>query len=129
MRKMNGMHWKYKKEKSIKNKKPILYAFFSSIFKFNLAIAILIILLAIIVAAGDVIVQNGRIDIDSKLVVDAVGNVGIGTINPRSKLSVAGDVEITNTINGIVLKSDNGICWRIKVTNTGDLFTNGIGCP
>ena len=71
---------------------------FASILKLNVAVALknrffraqklflislaIFFIFALMVYAGDVIVENGKIDVDGKLVVDAAGNVGIGTSSP-----------------------------------------------
>ena len=54
-------------------------------------------------------------------------NVGIGTISPVSKLSVSsGDVEAETVGNGVIIKSPNGIRWRITISNTGNLSVTSL---
>ena len=36
------------------------------------------------------------------------------------------DVEITDKKHGLVLKSQNGKRWRIKVNNSGELYTEEV---
>ena len=86
-----------KKNKVITNKKSIFSSFFTSILKFSLAIALLTII-TFFVTAGDVIVQSGKIDVDSKLYVDDVGNVGIGMMNPSEALYVVGNIYATGDV-------------------------------
>ncbi len=60
------------------------------------AVALALFLMLIPLAyAGDVIVENGRIDVDNKLYVTASGDVGVGTIIPTEKLEVIGKVKGT----------------------------------
>jgi hypothetical protein len=55
-------------------------------------------------------------------------NVGIGVINPLAKLQVNGDVFIDDENSGIILKSPDGQCWKIMVSNNGELTTTSINC-
>ncbi len=60
------------------------------------------------------------------------GNVGIGTITtvPTAKLQVTGgDVYVTSVGSGVVIKSPDGNCWRISVSNAGTLSATAIACP
>ncbi|MBS3096775.1 tail fiber domain-containing protein [Candidatus Woesearchaeota archaeon] len=78
-----------KKEKYYKNKKSILRSSLASTLKLVLAIALFAIF-ALIVNAGDVIVENGKINVDSKLYVDDAGKVGIGTTSPAGMVHIFG---------------------------------------
>ncbi|WP_298352388.1 hypothetical protein [Runella sp.] len=62
--------------------------------------------------------------------IDMIGNVGIGTQQPKLKLQVTeGDVYIENPNRGIILKSPNGGCWRVTIDDTGNFVRTGILCP
>ena len=51
------------------------------------------------------------------------GNVGIGTIFPASKFTVAsGDIEVETNGNGIILKSPSGYPYLITVDDDGNLI-------
>lgn len=51
-------------------------------------------------------------------------NIGIGTTNPTSKLTVGGDVKVgINTSQGIILTSPNGTAYRLVVDDSGVLST------
>ena len=66
---------------------------------------------------------------DSNLNVD-IGNVGIGTDNPKTKLQVTdGDIYVSDINRGIIMKSPDGTCWRGTLDNTGNLFFSPIDCP
>ena len=64
--------------------------------------------------------------------INTNGRVGIGTLNPSEKLDVvgnaklSGDIEITDTTKGSILKSPNGTRWRITIDNSGNLITTSI---
>jgi hypothetical protein len=61
---------------------------------------------------------------DSIVTTALKGNVGIGTTSPASKLTVTGgDIEVTDSASGIILKSPNGTRYRITVDNAGALTT------
>lgn len=60
----------------------------------------------------------------------ANGNVGIGTSAAKSKVHVAtGDVYVEQVGSGIIMKSPNGNCWRVTVSNTGTFASAAITCP
>lgn len=101
MKKREEIYAKNIKEKYILNKNSILRVFFPSTLKFSLAIA-LFIFLSVIVNAGDVVVESGKLDVSSNLYVDAGGNVGIGTgvRTPSQKLEVVGNIAVSGTVDG-----------------------------
>ena len=53
-------------------------------------------------------------------------NVGIGTTNPTSKLTVEnGDIKVgTSPSNGLILTDSNGVAWRLSVNTDGTLTTS-----
>ena len=54
-------------------------------------------------------------------------NIGIGTTNPTSKLTVGGDIKVgVNTSQGIILTSPNGTRYKIFVNNNGTLGTISV---
>ena len=57
-------------------------------------------------------------------------NVGIGTTAPRTKLHVAnGRVYVEANGQGVVMKSPNGACFELTVTDAGLLSAAGVACP
>jgi hypothetical protein len=59
--------------------------------------------------------------------VKTSGNVGIGTTSPASKLTVTGgDIEVTDSASGIILKSPNGTRYRVTVSDLGILSTASL---
>jgi len=62
--------------------------------------------------------------------LDADGNFGIGTEQPKAKVQVTdGDVYIDNPNRGIIMKDVNNKCWRITLGAAGNLVTSEIPCP
>ncbi|MCP1385176.1 LamG domain-containing protein [Runella salmonicolor] len=62
--------------------------------------------------------------------IDANGNLGVGTQNPKSKLQItSGDVYVENPDRGIILKSPNGSCWRVTIDDLGNFVRTSIPCP
>jgi hypothetical protein len=62
-------------------------------------------------------------------------NIAIGSYNyksqiPKSRLHIFnGDVNINDIGSGIIMKSPNGQCWRVTVSNTGTFVATAIACP
>ena len=59
---------------------------------------------------------------------DEGANVGIGTLVPKFKLQVNGDIMIEDENAGLILKSPDGQCWKISVNNDGTLNTILVDC-
>ena len=56
-------------------------------------------------------------------------NVGVGTLTPKAKLQVTqGDLSFETVGTGVVIKSPNGNCWKITVSNTGVLTSVAVPC-
>jgi hypothetical protein len=70
------------------------------------------------------------------IIISKEDKVGIGMKNggtnnqPKSQVHVKdGDVYIDNAAAGVIMKSPNGGCWRITVSNTGTPVFTAITCP
>lgn len=58
------------------------------------------------------------------------GNIGISATDPAAKLQVTGgDVYIQNVSRGVIMKSPDGSCWRMTVSNAGAPVLTKIDCP
>jgi hypothetical protein len=70
------------------------------------------------------------------IIISKEDKVGIGmgdggTNNqPKSQLHVKnGDIYIDSVTAGVIMKSPNGGCWRMTVSNTGTPVFTSIPCP
>ena len=58
--------------------------------------------------------------------------LGVGTNNPQKTLDVSGtvqssgDIEVTSSSAGVILKSPNGSRWRVTVNNSGMVATTNV---
>lgn len=66
----------------------------------------------------------------------ATNYMAVGSLNPffsntpRSRLHVfGGDVNIDQIGSGIIMKSQNGNCWRVTIDDSGNLVRTPIACP
>ena len=83
-------------------------------------------------ATGRIKFQTGSNTVGGfdRMVIDEVGNIGVGTGTPKAKLEIKeGDIYVNDPTKGIILKSPNGNCWRVTVDNTGNFVRTAITCP
>jgi hypothetical protein len=74
-------------------------------------------------AGVTVFISNDWESVSSGTVTNS--NVGIGTTDPTSELTVYGDVEVgIDTSNGVILTDSLGTQWRVGVSTLGQLFTS-----
>jgi len=60
----------------------------------------------------------------------AGANIGVGTSLPGARLQVAGgDAYVSTVGNGLILRSPNGNCFRMTVSNAGTLGSAAVACP
>lgn len=65
-----------------------------------------------------------------RLTINRFGNIGIGNTTPKAKLQVTGgDVYVDQIASGIIMKSPNGTCFRVTVTDSGTFTSQAIPCP
>ena len=58
----------------------------------------------------------------------ASGNMGLGVEEPRAKLHVDGDILFENPANGLILKSEDGQCWKVTANNDGTMVSTSVDC-
>ncbi len=83
-------------------------------------------------ATGEIkfLTGGGVIASNTRMLIDNTGNVGIGTSSPASKLQLeTGDVYVKGLGSGVIIKSPNGSCYRLTVSNTGIVGSQSVTCP
>jgi hypothetical protein len=78
--------------------------------------------------------QDGSSLIDGILKLTPEGNTALGytynQVPPASKLSVkGGDINVVDVGKGVIMKSPNGSCWRLTVSNSGQPVFTSVTCP
>ena len=62
--------------------------------------------------------------------IDHLGRLGVGTGDIPSRLTVNdGDIYIEDAANGVIMKSPNGSCFRMTVSDAGQPVFTAIPCP
>ena len=56
------------------------------------------------------------------------GNVGLGVEEPKAKLHVDGDILFENPTDGFIMKSENGLCWKVTINNDGSFASTSVDC-
>ncbi|MBC7389606.1 MAG: hypothetical protein H7329_10370 [Opitutaceae bacterium] len=64
-----------------------------------------------------------------RMLISNNGNVGIGTLTPKTQLHVKGAVYLEDANQGMIMKSPNGGCWKVAVGDTGTLTSTSVTCP
>jgi len=75
--------------------------------------------------------NNGTVTNSAGIYIDATIDVGATTKNAIKSLSTspsefAGDLEVTDSAKGVILKSPNGTRWRISVSNAGAISATSL---
>ena len=55
-------------------------------------------------------------------------NLGFGVEEPKAKVHINGDLLFENSLNGIIMKSEDGNCWKGTISNNGELIFSQIDC-
>ena len=64
-----------------------------------------------------------------RMSIGNTGNVGIGG-ESTAKLTVgSGDVYLNTIGSGVIMKSPDGNCWKVEVSNTGAMTSVLVACP
>jgi hypothetical protein len=84
------------------------------------------------IGAGALVTQSNSIVLGAVGGINPFGptNVGIGTTAPKTRLHVAtGELYIEASGQGMILKSPNGLCFKLTVSDAGALTITGTPCP
>ncbi len=55
-------------------------------------------------------------------------NLGFGVEEPKAKVHINGDLLFENSLNGIIMKSEDGNCWKGTISNNGELMFLQVDC-
>jgi len=56
------------------------------------------------------------------------GNLGFGVEEPKAKVHINGDLIFEHSLNGIIMKSEDGNCWKGTISNNGELIFSQVDC-
>ena len=55
-----------------------------------------------------------------KMILTSIGNLGVGAFDPAARLQIrGGDIYLEDVGSGVIMKSPDGSCWRLIVTDAG----------
>jgi hypothetical protein len=66
--------------------------------------------------------------LSQKNYVFGLGNVGLGVEEPKAKLHVDGEILFENPNDGFIMKSENGLCWKVTINNDGSFNSTIVNC-
>ena len=71
------------------------------------------------------------IDQHQKMILTSDGNLGVGAFSPTSRVQVkGGDIYLEDIGTGVIMRSPDGSCWRMTVTDVGSAdFEKLVSCP
>ena len=55
-------------------------------------------------------------------------NSGFGVEEPKVKVHINGDLLFEHNLNGIIMKSEDGNCWKGTISNNGELIFSQVDC-
>jgi len=55
-------------------------------------------------------------------------NSGFGIEEPKAKVHINGDLLFEHNLNGIIMKSEDGNCWKGIISNNGELIFSQVDC-
>jgi len=55
-------------------------------------------------------------------------NSGFGVEEPKAKVHINGDLLFEQSLNGIIMKSEDGNCWKGTISNNGELIFTQVDC-
>ncbi len=55
-------------------------------------------------------------------------NAGFGVDEPKAKIHIDGDLLFENSFDGLIMKSEDGNCWKGTISNNGELQFTQIDC-
>ena len=81
--------------------------------------------------SGNIKFITGGYELENeRMRIDGIGNIGIGTDSPCTKLHIeSGDILLEEINSGIIMTSPNGSFWRVTVDDNGMLQTMLVESP
>ena len=82
--------------------------------------------------SGQIQFLTGGFDViaNNRLNISADGKIGIATPAPLEQLHLqTGNIYLQEVGSGIILKSPNGSCFRLSVSDTGTAVFSNLTCP
>lgn len=81
------------------------------------------------VAVSADLLVTGATSIDGSVTIGQASSTATLTVDGSVAITAAGDVYVSDNNRGVILRAPSGMCFRLRVADSGNLVTEQAGCP